>query len=199
MGRVKLGPAVWLQLPLQLPRALLNPAPTATPGPAAPSFAECSMMHHALLAGDVLLRGSDNLQPDEAACCRSCLSHAGGCTAWVYCPNEGGCSAASSNVTLVRRDSGAASAPTEEEQLRQLQLPHQGCRLLSIAAFRLRKDSPQILAKGPGVEFISGASWQRGAGPDCVQQQQQLRACRQQLGVLGIGRAGRAGRPLAAP
>lgn len=114
-------------------------------------------MHHALVAGDVLLRGSQNPQPDEASCCASCLNY-DGCTAWVYCPKEGGCAAggAAANVTLIRRGSGELPAPTEAEQQRQLQLPYQGCRLLSIGAFRLRKSSEQILAQGPGIDFVSG-------------------------------------------
>lgn len=115
------------------------------------------MMHHALVAGTVLLRGSENMQPDEASCCKSCLDHPRGCTAWVYCPREGGCSASgAANITLVRRGSDSFPAPSEAEQQRQLMLPHRGCRLLAIDAFRLRKDSPQILAKGPEVQFISG-------------------------------------------
>lgn len=114
------------------------------------------MMHHALVAGQVLKLGSENLQDSEAECCKSCLDTAR-CTAWVYCPRPGGCAADASLVTLVRRDSGTASAPTPEDQLRQLQLPSRGCRLLSIPAFRLHKDSPQILANGTEVPFVSGA------------------------------------------
>ena len=116
------------------------------------------MMHHALVAGSVLLQGGDNLQADEAACCASCLNHAA-CTAWVYCPREGGCAAAgaAANTTLVRRGAGELPPLAQGEARGQLQLPHRGCRLLAIEAFRLRKTSPQILAKGPGVDFVSGA------------------------------------------
>ncbi|KAL4420462.1 hypothetical protein ABPG75_010118 [Micractinium tetrahymenae] len=146
-------------------RLLLDgPAPpldAAAPAPAADTIIEtlvdqkCSVMPHALITGEVLLLGSENPQPDDVACCASCLNHEG-CTAWVYCPVEGGCTVEGSAITLVASSSGLAPAPTAEEQWRQLQLPYLGCRLLSIPAFTLHKDSPQILAKGPAVQFVSG-------------------------------------------
>lgn len=111
-------------------------------------------MHNALITGEVLLMGSDNPQPDELSCCASCLEREG-CTAWVYCPVKGGCTAEGSSISLVSNGS-TGLVPAPEEQKRQLQLPYLGCRLLSIPAFTLHTDSPQILAKGPAVQFSSG-------------------------------------------
>lgn len=116
-------------------------------------------MHNALITGEVLLMGSDNPQPDDVSCCASCLEREG-CTAWVFCPLEGGCTVEGSSISLVSNGSSGL-VPAPEEQRRQLQLPYLGCRLLSIPAFTLHKDSPQILAKGPAVQFVSG---ERGWG-----------------------------------
>ncbi|PRW21145.1 serine threonine- kinase receptor R831 [Chlorella sorokiniana] len=131
---------------------------------------KCSMMHRALVAGTVLRAGAVNMQSDETACCRSCLAD-DRCTAWVYCPDPAGCNAteaaaaaaaaASSATAPVRRDTTdapVAPSPAAEEEASgaTLFLPHRGCRLLSIPAFRLRKDSPQVVAKGTGVPYISG-------------------------------------------
>ncbi len=111
-------------------------------------------MHNALITGEVLLMGSDNPQPDELSCCASCLEREG-CTAWVYCPVQGGCTVEGSSISLVS-NSSQGLVPAPEEQRRQLQLPYLGCRLLSIPAFTLHKNSPQILANGPAVQFVSG-------------------------------------------
>lgn len=133
---------------------------------------KCSMMHHALVAGDVLRPGAANLQSDETACCRSCLAD-DRCTAWVYCPNPAGCNASEAAAAAaaassadgaaapVRRDTTDPSpapspAAADEAFGATLFLPHRGCRLLSIPAFRLRKDSPQVVAKGEGVPYVSG-------------------------------------------
>lgn len=131
------------------------------------------MMHHALVAGDVLRPGAANLQPDETACCRSCLAD-DRCTAWVYCPDPAGCNANEAAAAAAAAASGAdgAAAPVrrdttdpspapspaaaDEASGATLFLPHRGCRLLSIPAFRLRKDSPQVVAKGEGVPYVSG-------------------------------------------
>lgn len=135
-------------------------------------------MQRALVAGDVLRPGASNLQSDETACCRSCLAD-DRCTAWVYCPDPAGCNATEAAAAAaaagstggtaapVRRDSAgapAAASPEAEEEAegRSLYLPHNGCRLLSIPAFRLRKDSPQVVAKGEGVPYISGADCGEG-------------------------------------
>ncbi|PSC71778.1 serine threonine-kinase [Micractinium conductrix] len=122
---------------------------------------KCSMMHRALVSGTVLQPGDGNLQPDEVSCCQSCLAGEG-CTAWVYCPEPLGCSAEGSragtaqNGTAAAAPAGSATPPGSADQRRLLQLPFQGCRLLSIPAFKLQRDSPQILVKGPEVQFVSG-------------------------------------------
>lgn len=147
-------------------------------------LAECSMMHHALVAGDVLRPGAANLQSDETACCRSCLAD-DRCTAWVYCPNPAGCNASEAAAAAaaassadgaaapVRRDTTDPSpapspAAADEAFGATLFLPHRGCRLLSIPAFRLRKDSPQVVAKGEGVPYVSGGQGLRDGTPLCT-------------------------------
>lgn len=153
------------------PQLLAQPHVRRPPPRRRPPAAECSMMHRALVAGDVLRPGAANLQSDETACCRSCLAD-DRCTAWVYCPDPAGCNATEAAAAAaaasgdaaaaapVRRDGASSPAPApaaeDEAEGRSLYLPHRGCRLLSIPAFRLRKDSPQVVAKGPGVPYISG-------------------------------------------
>ena len=143
------------------------PCPTI---PHPPCPAECSLMHRALVAGAVLVPAADNLQPDPVACCQSCLANAA-CTAWVYCPVEGGCIAdeslmlatAEAAANSTRAAARAAAAGPVPAAAAELWAPHLGCRLLSLPPFTLRKDSPQIVAKGEGVPFISGGA--RGGRP----------------------------------
>jgi hypothetical protein len=132
-------------------------------------------MHRALVAGAVLVPAADNLQPDPVACCQSCLANAA-CTAWVYCPIEGGCTADDSLMrataeAAANSSSGAASTAAEASAALpaagDLWALHHGCRLLSLPAFTLRKDSPQIVAKGGAVPFISGAGQPAAAAAVC--------------------------------
>lgn len=104
-------------------------------------------MHHALLSGPELVSAAANLQPDAFACCQSCLQHPDNCTAWVYCPLQGGCHAPTTNATLTA---------VAGDSLLQLWEPYQGCRLLSPQAFALQSNSPQIIARGIEVPHVAG-------------------------------------------
>ena len=135
-------------------------------------------MHRALVAGAVLVPAPDNLQPDPVACCQSCLANAA-CTAWVYCPVDGGCTADESRVlataeAAANSSSGAARTAADAAHVPmphtagELWAPYHGCRLLSLPAFTLSKDSPQIVAKGGAVPFISGAGGPAAHCPACL-------------------------------
>ncbi|KAI3430779.1 hypothetical protein D9Q98_009191 [Chlorella vulgaris] len=139
------------------------PAPAPSPAAAAPElvsnasqaeaiietlvYQKCSVMHHALLSGPELVSAAANLQPDAFACCQSCLQHPDNCTAWVYCPLQGGCHAPTTNATLTA---------VAGDSLLQLWEPYQGCRLLSPQAFALQSNSPQIIARGIEVPHVAG-------------------------------------------
>jgi hypothetical protein len=51
---------------------------------------------------------------------------------------------------------GSSVEGREQQLQQQLQAPYQGCRLLSMPAFHLGKESVQIVAIGQNVTFTSG-------------------------------------------
>ena len=81
--------------------SLSSPPSTLPPPPPAPSPAagQCVERPHLEYDGDVMVWGSNNIQPDTAACCEACHSQRKraeargerGCSVWVFCAKEGGC------------------------------------------------------------------------------------------------------------
>ena len=82
---------------LSPPSTTLLPPP---PPPPSPSNGQCVERPHMEYDGDVMIWGTNNIQPDPAACCESCHKQRKraeergerGCSVWVFCGKEGGCS-----------------------------------------------------------------------------------------------------------
>jgi len=114
--------------------SLSPPSTTLPPPPPPPSPADgqCVERPHTEYDGDVMIWGTNNIQPDSAACCESCHSQRKraeargerGCTVWVFCALEAGC------------------AGTQKKG---------ECWLK-----RGAKPVPQVRGKGPGCDWTSG-------------------------------------------
>ena len=77
------------------------PSPPPSPKPVeSAGLDQCTPKEALEYDGNVVMWGTSNMQPSVAACCESCHAHRKratersepGCTVWVYCAKEGGCS-----------------------------------------------------------------------------------------------------------
>ena len=76
------------------------PSPPPSPKPVDSGLDQCTPKEQLEYDGQVVLWGTNNMQPSAAACCESCHAqrkraterNEPGCTVWVYCGKDGGCS-----------------------------------------------------------------------------------------------------------
>jgi len=117
--------------------SLVSRPPKTLPPPPPPSpnagdlLGQCVERPHLEYDGDVVVWGTNNIQPDSAACCTSCHSQRKraaergerGCSVWVFCAQEAGCGTQKKGECWLKR----------------------GARPL-----------PEARAKGPGCDWTSG-------------------------------------------